>query len=140
MKEDMTTASHQAPAAESAGGDGYNFAYLDEGAKRMIRRADLTYIPKDVSNTVLIQGGTGNGIYIFATVPEDKLASIRSLEAEIRAPLLAMAQVDVAPARLDRERLARIEQLEDELGVVLVAVRGDDEPSDGQRRRRRRGA
>ncbi len=83
-------------------------------------------------------------VFTLATVPEDKLAAIRSLEAEIGAPLLAMAQVDVAPARLDRERLARIEKLEKELGVVLVAVNGGNgsEPgkSDAPVRRRARRA
>ena len=82
-------------------------------------------------------------VFTLATMPEDKLAAIRSLEAEIGAPLLAMAQVDVAPARLDRERLARIEQLEKELGVVLVAVSNGSEdgvPGSGapQKRRPRR--
>lgn len=79
-------------------------------------------------------------VFTFATMSEDKLAAVRALEAEIGAPLLAMAQVDVAPARLDRERLARIEKMEKELGVVLVAVRdgNDAEPSSRGRRSQRR--
>ena len=77
-------------------------------------------------------------VFTFATVAEDKLEAIRTLEAEIGAPLLAMAQVDVAPARLDRERLARIEALEKELGVVLVAVRDGAENDAVPRRRRSR--
>ena len=75
-------------------------------------------------------------VFTLATVPEDKLAAIQSLEAEIGAPLLAMAQVDVAPARLDRERLARIERLEQELGVVLVAVSTGADSGNTPRRRR----
>lgn len=78
-------------------------------------------------------------VFTLANVPEDKLAAIKSLEAEIGAPLLAMAQVDVAPARLDRERLARIEAMEQELGVVLVAVKnGEDAAGEPTRRKSRR--
>jgi len=61
-------------------------------------------------------------VYTLATVPEDKLAEIKTLEQEIGAPLLAMSEVDVQPARLDREKLNRIQSLEKQLGVVLVAV------------------
>ncbi|RVU38853.1 hypothetical protein EOI86_06195 [Hwanghaeella grinnelliae] len=77
-------------------------------------------------------------VFTLATIPDEKLAALQSLEAEIGAPLLAMAQVDVAPARLDRERLARIEKLEKELGVVLVAVSAGTEGENEPRRRRSR--
>lgn len=77
-------------------------------------------------------------VFTLATVPADKLAAIQSLESEIGASLLAMAQVDVAPARLDRDRLARIEALEKELGVVLVAVKNGADEQDAQPRRRTR--
>ena len=62
-------------------------------------------------------------VYTLASVAEDILSAIQTLEKEIGAPLIAMSELPVAPARLDREKLARIEALEKELGVVLVAVK-----------------
>lgn len=61
-------------------------------------------------------------VYTLAKVADDKLDAIQALEEEIGAPLLAMSEVDVQPARLDRGKLSRIQSLEQELGVVLVAV------------------
>ncbi|MDJ0686041.1 MAG: hypothetical protein QNJ84_15200 [Alphaproteobacteria bacterium] len=61
-------------------------------------------------------------VYTLASVEEEKLSEIRTLEREIGAPLIAMSELAVQPARLDRDKLARIEALEKKLGVVLVAV------------------
>ena len=61
-------------------------------------------------------------VYTIATINEDHLNDIAELEKEIGTPLIAMAPVGVAPAKLDREKLDRIQALEEKLGVVLVAV------------------
>lgn len=62
-------------------------------------------------------------LYSLSNIPEDKLAEIQSIEAEIGQSLLAFTEVKAEPARLDREKLAKIRQLEEDLGVVLVAVK-----------------
>lgn len=64
-------------------------------------------------------------LYSLSNIPEDKLAEIQSIEAEIGQSLLAFTEVKAVPARLDREKLAKIRKLEDDLGVVLVAVKSD---------------
>ncbi len=64
-------------------------------------------------------------LYSLSTIPDEKLAEIQAIEAEIGQPLLAFSEVKAAPARLDRDKLARIQQLEQDLGVVLVAVNKD---------------
>lgn len=62
-------------------------------------------------------------LYSLSNIPEEKLAEIQSIEAEIGQPLLAFTEVKAEPARLDREKLAKIRELEDNLGIVLVAVK-----------------
>ena len=64
-------------------------------------------------------------LYSLSNIPADKLAEIQAIEAEIGQPLLAFSEVRAEPARLDREKIDRIQRLEDELGVVLVAVKED---------------
>ncbi len=61
-------------------------------------------------------------VYTLANVDEGLLSDIKTLENELGTPVLAMEAVKVQPARLDREKLDRIQKLEDKLGVVLVAV------------------
>ena len=64
-------------------------------------------------------------LYSLSNVPEDKLAEIQAIEAEIGHPLLACTEGKAEPARLDRDKLAKIRALEENLGVVLVAVKPD---------------
>ena len=64
-------------------------------------------------------------LYSLSNIPEDKLAEIQSIEAEIGQSLLAFTEVKAEPARLDREKLAKIRELEESLGVVWVAVKSD---------------
>jgi len=62
-------------------------------------------------------------MYTYASIADEQLADLKSLESEIGAPLVAMQPVDFDYTRLDREKLARIRDLEERLGVVLLAVR-----------------
>ena len=80
MKEDMTGAE---PAEET--GSGYNFAYLDEGAKRMIRRAILKavavpgyQVPFASREMPMPYGWGTGGIQVTASIlkPEDTLKVI----------------------------------------------------------------
>ena len=64
-------------------------------------------------------------LYSLSNVPADKLPEIQAIEAEIGQPLLAFTEVKAEPARLDRDKLAKIRALEENLGVVLVAVKPD---------------
>lgn len=61
-------------------------------------------------------------LYSYATMDSDKLGAIRALEKDIGTPILAMQALDVPPAKVDRKALERIKALEEELGIVLVAV------------------
>lgn len=63
-------------------------------------------------------------LYSLSNIPEDKLAAIQAVEAEIGQPLLAFTEVKAEPARLDRDKLAKIRAIEEDLGIVLVAVKG----------------
>ena len=56
-------------------------------------------------------------LYSLSNVPEDKLAEIQAIEAEIGQQLLAFTE--------DCDKLAKIRALEENLGVVLVAVKPD---------------
>lgn len=62
-------------------------------------------------------------LYSFADIQTDKLDAIKAAEQEIGTPLLAMQPVEVNPAPLDSKKLAKLKSLEDQLGVVLVAVK-----------------
>jgi len=63
-------------------------------------------------------------LYSLSNIPDDKLSAVQAIEREIGQPLLAFTEVKAQPARLDREKLAKIRELEEDLGVVLVAVSG----------------
>lgn len=53
----------------------------------------------------------------------NELDAIRKLESEIGTPVVALTEIPTPPADVDAEAVARIEALERELGVVLVAVK-----------------
>lgn len=61
-------------------------------------------------------------LYSLSNIPADKLAEIQAIEAEIGRPLLAFSPVETEPAKLDGAKIEKIQQLEKDLGVVLVAV------------------
>ncbi|WP_170326521.1 hypothetical protein [Ruegeria arenilitoris] len=62
-------------------------------------------------------------LYPLATLEADKLNAVRALEQEIGRPVVALAAVDADTANLPQDDLKKLQALEDELDVVLVAVR-----------------
>jgi hypothetical protein len=75
--------------------------------------------------------------YRLLNLPADKLAKIQAIEAETDHPLLAFSEVQASPAQLDRETLAKIRALEEDLGIVLLAVTDPNAPVDNTLRRGR---
>ncbi len=63
-------------------------------------------------------------LYACTTIGEDQLSEVQSLEQEIGTPLLALSQVQAAPAEVGDQDLQKIRALEQRLGLVLVAVEG----------------
>ncbi|MTI10300.1 hypothetical protein [Curvivirga aplysinae] len=61
-------------------------------------------------------------LYSFAPLEADRLKAIQALEKEVGAPLVAMSAIKAEPVDMDEEKIAKIKKLEEELGVVLVAV------------------
>ncbi|MGO1120888.1 hypothetical protein ACTL6U_19465 [Rhodovibrionaceae bacterium A322] len=61
-------------------------------------------------------------LYGFDGVNQQQLDAIQALEKEIGSPLLAMRPVEVSPASPDNATLEKVKKLEEELGLVLVAV------------------
>ncbi|AHD02011.1 hypothetical protein [Leisingera methylohalidivorans] len=62
-------------------------------------------------------------LYPLATLEAEKLRAIKSLERDIGSPVVALAGVNADSAALPDEQLKKLQQLEEELGVLLVAVR-----------------
>ena len=61
-------------------------------------------------------------LYSYAHLTADQLNAIQSLEKDVGQPLIAMSGQDVDAAKVDQSNLDRIKALEEELGIVLVAV------------------
>ena len=61
-------------------------------------------------------------LYALSQVEDSKLEKIKALEIDSGVRLLALSELDVAPAKLDGEALDAIKALEGELGLTLVAV------------------
>ncbi len=61
-------------------------------------------------------------LWSTANLDEYKLKAIKSLEERLRKPVLAFSSLDVDPDNLNEDELIRIKELEDELGVALVAI------------------
>ena len=57
-------------------------------------------------------------------VSPDDLQAINALEKELAMPLLAFSCHDLQPADVNAAQLAKIQALENRLGVSLVAVKG----------------
>ena len=58
----------------------------------------------------------------LSSLDEKDLGRIKSLEDELGSPLLAFSCHKARPAELDGHRLAKLQALEQDLGVALVAV------------------
>jgi len=52
----------------------------------------------------------------------DSLESIQKLEGELGKKILAFSTYDLEPAKISEGQLTKIKQLEEELGLALVAV------------------
>ena len=61
-------------------------------------------------------------LYGFDGVNQQQLDAIKALEQEIGSPLLAMKPVAVTPGSTDETALEKVQKLEAELVLVLVAV------------------
>ncbi|WP_170574026.1 hypothetical protein [Ruegeria atlantica] len=64
-------------------------------------------------------------LYPIATLGSDTLNAVRALEKEIGSPVVALAALDTDTATLPKEDLRKLQVLENELGIVLVAVRSN---------------
>ncbi|UWQ32104.1 hypothetical protein K3555_16235 [Leisingera sp. M527] len=64
-------------------------------------------------------------LYPLASLEADKLEAIKSLEKDIGSPVVALAGVEANTAPLPDDQLKKLQELEAELGVVLVAVRSN---------------
>ncbi len=62
-------------------------------------------------------------LYPLAALEADKLDAVRALEQEIGQPVVALAPVEANTASLPEDQLRKLQELEDELNVVLVALR-----------------
>lgn len=62
-------------------------------------------------------------LYPIASLEADKLEAIQRLENEIGSPVVALSTIDADSAVLPKEKLKRLQALEEELDVVLVALR-----------------
>lgn len=61
-------------------------------------------------------------LYSIATLTDEQLHPIPELEKTTGRTILALQRMEVLPADLSEEELARIQQLEVDLGLSLVAV------------------
>ena len=62
-------------------------------------------------------------LYPIATLEAEKLEAVRKLEREIGSPVVALSAIDADTASLPKDKLEKLQALEDDLEVVLVAVR-----------------
>ncbi len=62
-------------------------------------------------------------LYPIATLEADKLDAVRELENEIGSPVVALSALEASSATLSKDKLAKLQTLEEELDVILVAVR-----------------
>ncbi|CUJ34753.1 hypothetical protein [Cognatishimia activa] len=62
-------------------------------------------------------------LYPIAELENEKLSALQALEKEIGGPVVALTQLDTNAADLSKENLQKIKEAEEELGVVLVALR-----------------
>lgn len=62
-------------------------------------------------------------LYPLALLEAEKLNAIQDLEKSIGGPIVALAEIDAQSAELPQDKLQKLKALEEELGVVLVAVR-----------------
>ena len=62
-------------------------------------------------------------LYPIASLDAEKISAIQALEKELGSPIVALSQVDSGNAELSDDKLKKLQQLEEELDLVLLAVR-----------------
>ncbi len=62
-------------------------------------------------------------LYCYANLTDEQLAKIKAFEAETGKKALALRRVPVRPEELSAEDLAKLEALENELGLVVIVVK-----------------
>ncbi len=62
-------------------------------------------------------------LYGFAALTAEQLAAVKAFEAETAKRVLVLRVLDVLPADLRKEEVARLQALEKELGNIILAVR-----------------
>ncbi|MEQ8708659.1 MAG: hypothetical protein RIC36_06675 [Rhodospirillales bacterium] len=60
--------------------------------------------------------------YSFAEIDQENLDALQALERDIGKPLVALREVQLKPAQLARGDINRLRELEERMGVVLLAV------------------
>ena len=62
-------------------------------------------------------------LYPIASLDAEKISAIQALEKELGSPIVALSEVDAGNAELSDDKLKKLQQLEEELDLVLLAVR-----------------
>lgn len=63
-------------------------------------------------------------MYVISKLDHHQLEAVREMESRLGKPLLALSEVDVrSDDSLTESEIERLQSLEDDLGVVLVAVK-----------------
>jgi hypothetical protein len=62
-------------------------------------------------------------LYTFAKLEDAQLTAIQDIEREEGLKVLALREVDAQPDMIDAQKLARLQELEKQLGMCLIAVR-----------------
>ncbi|MCJ8333522.1 MAG: hypothetical protein MJH10_04630 [Epibacterium sp.] len=62
-------------------------------------------------------------LYPIASLDAEEISAIQALEKELGSPIVALSEVDAGNANLSDENLKKLQRLEEELDLVLLAVR-----------------
>ncbi|MEM6311097.1 MAG: hypothetical protein AAF754_13720 [Pseudomonadota bacterium] len=62
-------------------------------------------------------------LYPIAELEPDTLKAVQDLEGEIGSPVVALSTINATSAKLSKDQINKLQALEDELDVVLVALR-----------------
>lgn len=62
-------------------------------------------------------------LYPIADLKPDTLKAVQDLEGEIGSPVVALSTIDATSAKLSKDQINKLQALESELNVVLIAVR-----------------
>lgn len=62
-------------------------------------------------------------LYPIAELEPDTLKAVQDLEGEIGSPVVALSTINATSAKLSKDQIDKLQALEDELDVVLVALR-----------------